>query len=99
MIARDELHELVERLSDQDVPAAQSYLRYLTVLARDPLLKALAEAPIDDEPESEEERQAVAEGRAEIARGQVYTWEQVRAELEEMDSEGADGDQPAKKAS
>lgn len=87
MIERVELHELVDRLSERDLPAAQSYLRYLADLARDPFLRALAEAPIDDEPETEEERLAVEEAKAEVARGEVYPWEQVKAELDAMDAE------------
>ncbi len=90
MIAREELHELVDRLADKDVPAAQSYLRYLAELARDPLLRALAEAPIDDEEETEEERIAVQEAKDAVARGEVRPWEEVNAELERraQDEEG-----------
>ncbi len=87
MIAREELHELVDRLADKDVPAAQSYLRYLAELARDPLLRALAEAPIDDEEETDEERIAVQEGKDEIARGEYRSWDEVNAELLARESE------------
>jgi hypothetical protein len=53
------------------------YLRATT----DPVLRALLEAPLDDEPETEEERQAVHEAREELARGEVRTLEEVRREL------------------
>jgi len=82
MIARDELHELVDLLAGQDVPAAQSYLRYLAELARDPLIRALADAPIDDEEETEEERAAVREAKEAIARGEFRPLEELSAELE-----------------
>lgn len=38
-------------------------------------------APIDDEPETVEEREAVAEARADYAAGRVKTTGQVRREL------------------
>lgn len=96
MIAREELHELIDKLPEREIPTVRGLLRYL---AGDPLLRALAEAPIDDEEETEKERAAVAEGRAEIARGEVYSWEEVRAELEAMDAEEAEADRRAKRAS
>jgi hypothetical protein len=46
-----------------------------------PVLRALLEAPLDDEPETEEERCAVQEAREELARGKVRTLEEVRREL------------------
>ena len=45
------------------------------------MLRTLLEAPLDDEPETEEERQAVHEAREEVARGEVQTLEEVRREL------------------
>jgi hypothetical protein len=47
----------------------------------DAVLRALIEAPLDDEPETEEERHAVQEAREELARGKVRTLEEVRREL------------------
>jgi hypothetical protein len=47
----------------------------------DPVLRALLEAPPDDEPETEQERQAVQAAREKLARGEVRTLEEVRREL------------------
>jgi hypothetical protein len=55
MIARETLHRLIEDLSDADLAVAARILQALRVTA-DPVLRALLEAPIDDEPESVEER-------------------------------------------
>lgn len=44
-------------------------------------LRALLEAPLDDEPETEEERRAVHAAREDLARGEVRTLEEVRREL------------------
>ncbi len=79
MIAREELHELIDKLPERELPTVRGLLRYL---AGDPLLRALAEAPIDDEEETVEEMDAVAEAREAVARGEVRPWEEVNAELE-----------------
>jgi hypothetical protein len=53
-------HELIDRLAPSQVPAAIGMLERLL----DPVSRAIANAPIDDEPESKEERQAVAKSKA-----------------------------------
>ncbi len=45
--------------------------------SREELERALASAPVDDEPETEEERAAVEKARKAIARGEVRPWEGV----------------------
>lgn len=60
--------------------AAGRYLVFLVTDA-DPLLRTLLNAPIDDEPETEEERAAVAEALAELERGEIVTDEELRREL------------------
>ncbi len=54
-------HELIERLPQSQLSALVSFLE--TVLAPDPVAEALRNAPVDDEPESEEEKKAVQEAR------------------------------------
>lgn len=48
----------------------------------DPVRRALDNAPLDDEPETPEEAAAVAEARAELARGEVISDEELRRELD-----------------
>jgi hypothetical protein len=82
MSARDSLHRLIDELPESELAAAGRFLHYLRATT-DPVLRALLEAPLDDEPETEEERQAVQEARAELARGEVRTLlEEVRREWE-----------------
>jgi hypothetical protein len=77
--SRDSLHRLVDALPDAALDAAA---RYLEALGRpDPVLRALLLAPTDDEPETDEERAAVAEARADYGRGEWATLEEVRREL------------------
>jgi hypothetical protein len=81
MTTKERLHRLVDALPDPVLAEAEHLLEELQQRAADPLLQALAAAPEDDEPETDEERAAIAEARAAIARGEVESWEQVRADL------------------
>jgi hypothetical protein len=80
MTTRDRLHRLIDELPESELTAAERFLYYLRATA-DPVLRALLEAPPDNEPETEKERQAVQEAREELARGEVRTLEEVRREL------------------
>lgn len=77
VITRENLHRLVDALPDQNLLAAKEAIEPLA----DPFLAALANAPIDDEPESDEERAAVADAMEDLAHGRARPWEAVRGEL------------------
>ena len=64
MSNREHAHELIERLPDAQVMALVGLLE--TII--DPVAAALRNAPDDDEPETEEERQAVADARNWLAK-------------------------------
>jgi hypothetical protein len=68
------------RYPESELAAAERFLHYLRATA-DPVLRALLEAPLDDDPETGEEGHAVQEAREELARGEVRTLEEVRREL------------------
>ena len=57
---KQQAHELIDRMSTGQVSAVVGLLE--TML--DPVSRAIANAPIDDEPETEDECQAVAESKA-----------------------------------
>lgn len=59
MSEREHAHELIDRLPETQLSALVGLLE--TII--DPVTAALRNAPIDDEPETEEETQAVAEAR------------------------------------
>jgi hypothetical protein len=80
MPTRDTLHRLIDELPESELGAAERFLHYLHATAA-PVLRTLLEAPLDDEPETEDERQAAQEARDELARGEVRTLEEVRREL------------------
>jgi hypothetical protein len=76
MTAKEKLRAAVDELSEDD---AADMLEYLS--RRDPLSRLLRNAPVDNEPATPEEQEGVAEARAEIARGEVITSEEIRREF------------------
>ena len=81
MAIKDRLHRLVEELPESEISAAERYLEYLRLTERDPVLHAILTAPEDDEPETDEERVAVAEAREDIKSGRVIGLDEVKREL------------------
>lgn len=77
MTTREALYRLVDSIPEKQLDDARKALEPLA----DPVLAALANARYDDEPETDEERAAVAEGRAALDAGDFVTMEEVRREL------------------
>lgn len=59
MSEREHAHELIDRLPETQLSALVGLLETIV----DPVTATLRNAPIDDEPETDEEREAVAEAR------------------------------------
>jgi hypothetical protein len=76
---RDRIHRLVDQLPESTLPEVESLLADRRA-ATDPVLRALANAPTDPEPLTEEDAAAVQEGFDAIARGEVVS----DAELDEL---------------
>ena len=74
---RQQAHALLDRLPPEQLAAVLGLLE--TML--DPINRKLALAPIDDEPETEEERQAVAEAIESLKRNGGVPMEAVLADL------------------
>ena len=70
-------HEMIERLTPSQVSAVVGLLE--TML--DPVSRAVANAPVDDEPLPEEEKKALEEARQWLQHNQSIPHEQVLAEL------------------
>jgi hypothetical protein len=81
MASKEALHRLVDELPESEVLAAERYLEYLSVARQDSFLRALVQAPLDDEPETEDERAAVAEARGALERGEVVSDHDLRRAL------------------
>ena len=74
---KEHAHELIDRLAPSQVPAVVGMLEALL----DPVLRAIANAPVDDEPVSAEEERAVAQSRKWLKHNEAIPHEQVLAEL------------------
>ncbi len=79
MTAKERLHRLVDLLPEHETSVAERILEALSMPA-DPRL-SLPDPEWDDEPETEAERSAVAEGWAALERGDVVRHEDLDAEL------------------
>jgi hypothetical protein len=65
---RDDLHRLIDQLPDSALDRAARVLQSEAEVQRR-FEELLAKAPVDDEPVTDEDRAALAEGEAEIAAG------------------------------
>ena len=79
MTTKATLHQIIEELPESELVAAERFC--VSAGHGRPVRRALLTAPWDDEPETEDERQAVQEARNELARGEVYPLDEVRREL------------------
>ena len=80
MTTRESLHKLIEELPEGEIESATLYLQHLRD-KQDPFLTALLNAPEDDEPETEYERQAVAEAMADLEAGHFVTADEILDDL------------------
>lgn len=74
---KQQAHELIDRISIGQASAVVGLLEAML----DPVSIALANAPYDDEPVSDEEARDIAEARAAYARGEVVSNDEVLAEF------------------
>jgi uncharacterized protein YecE (DUF72 family) len=79
---RERLHQLVDQLPPTEAPAAERYLEFLKDRAEHPVLRAVRNAPVDDEELTEDELEQISEGEDDIAKGNVVSLEELKRELE-----------------
>lgn len=77
---KKELRQLIDKLPESELNAAKRFLQYLVSLKHqeDPVLKALRNAPYDDEPLTKEEIKALREADKAEARGEIVSHEEAR---------------------
>ena len=75
---KHELHRLIDQLPTEQVTAAMRYMQYLCA---DPVLLSLLNAPPDDEPYTEGQRERDAEAEASIAGGNGISHDEVLHEF------------------
>ena len=75
MSIKTDLYALIDRLGDVEAAAALAFVQGL--LADGGTSHSLFAPPLDDEPETDEERAMVAEGKDDLARGDVVAGEVI----------------------
>ena len=80
MTIKEELYRLVDELPESELHTAKRFLEYLRNMG-DPVLRAMLEAPEDDEPETEEERVAIVEAQEDFKAGRVVSHEELKREF------------------
>jgi hypothetical protein len=78
MTAKEKLRERIETLTEKEAAETLQLLDRRT----DPLTVLLDNAPLDDEPVTEEEEAAVQIARDEIARGETISLDEIRDEFD-----------------
>lgn len=81
MTERERLHELIEDLPEGEVHAALRFVEYLRHSDDDPVLRALEEAPPDDEPLSEDDVAALEEAWEDVRQGRLVSHEELRRQV------------------
>jgi len=79
--ARARLRNLIDFLPAKDVFILQDMAEVMAENKFNPLMQALLAAPEDEEPLTEEDIEAIAEGEKAIIEGRVKSLEQVEKEL------------------
>ncbi len=74
---KQQAHELIERLAPTQISAVVHLLEVMT----DPVARSLANAPVDDEPVTEEEAREIAAARASLDRGEGIPHEKILSEF------------------
>lgn len=77
------LHALVDEIPEPELPTARRFLEYLRQTA-DPLWLALESAPLDDEPVTDDDVNAIREGLAGKAQGETLSHDEVKQMLREV---------------
>lgn len=79
--AKEKLRELVNRMSEREAASALVRLRHPSGVGTDRVSELLDTAPLDDEPVTPEEEEAVAEARGEYSRGEFVTADEAKRQL------------------
>jgi hypothetical protein len=74
---KEHAHELIDRMAPGQIAAVVGLMEIML----DPVARSLANAPLDDEPVTEEEAREIAAARASLDRGEGIPHEKVLAEF------------------
>jgi hypothetical protein len=75
---RDTLHALVDRIPEDELATAKRFLEYLTV---NPAYRAALSAPMDDEPVTEADIEAITRAREDFRAGKFSSHDDLLREF------------------
>jgi len=78
LMSRQVLHDLVERIPEEELTTAQRFLEYLT---SNPALRAVLTALPDDEPVTEDDAAAIRRAEADIRASRIVSHEDIVREF------------------
>ena len=77
-MSRDSLHGLIDRIPEEELPAAKRFLEYL---ATGSAYRAALSAPSDDEPVTEADAAAITRAREDVRAGKVISHDEILREF------------------
>jgi hypothetical protein len=77
-LTRETLHELIERIPEAEIAAAQRFLEFLATSAA---FRATLSAPPDDEPITRGDTESIARAHRDIQAGKVVSHEEILREF------------------
>ena len=77
-MSRDTLHDLIDRIPEEELPAAKRFLEYLAV---SPAYRAALFALPDDEPVTEADAAAIVRARQEVRAGETASHDEILREF------------------
>ena len=81
MTERERLHTLIDTLPEGELHVALRFLEFLETEGPTSRLWSFKDAPLDDEPLTMEEEQALAEAERDLAEGRVVSHMEARRRL------------------
>lgn len=77
-MSREPLHALLDRIPEEELPAAKRFLEYLAI---NPAYRTALSAPPDDEPVTEADAAAIARALDDVRAGSVASHEDILREF------------------
>jgi hypothetical protein len=77
-MSRDTLHDLVDRIPEEELPAAKRFLEYLAV---NPAYRGALSAAPDDERVTEGDAVAITRAREDVREGKVISHDEILREF------------------
>lgn len=77
---KKDIRQLLDKLPERELHAAKRFMQYLVALSEkeDPVLKAMENAPLDDEPLTKEDVKALDKAYRDIKEGRILSDKEFR---------------------